>query len=63
MNVIQNAYNLENYFRVRERANKQNKNKTGKKSKKILIVFQMPFHSHLNLVIRYFQDAGINILR
>ena len=38
-------------------------NKTGKKSKKILIVLQMPFHSHLNLVIRYFQDAGINILR
>ena len=61
--MIQNAYNLENYFRVRERANKQNKNKTGKKSKKKKIVFQMPFHSHLNLVIRYFQDAGINIVR
>ena len=48
----------------RERANKQNKTKTKQERKvKILIVFQMPFYSHLNLLIRYFQDAGINILR
>ena len=33
MNMIQNAYNLENYFRVRERANKQNKTKTKQERK------------------------------
>ena len=53
--MIENAYNLENFF-VREKK-KTNKNKTGKKSKRNS-VFHMPLHSLLTSLIRYFLDTG-----
>ena len=52
INMIENAYNLENYFFVREQKKKANKNKTkqereGAKNS----FFHMPLHSLLTSLI------------
>ena len=50
--MIENAYNLGNYFFVREqkKKQKQKQNKTGKKRGKNC-VFHMPLHSFLTSLI------------
>ena len=56
--MIENAYNLENYFFVREQKKKTNKNKTKQERKgRKNSVFHMPLHSLLTSLIRYFLDT------
>ena len=57
--MIENAYNLENYFFVREQKKKKtNKNKTKQERKgRKNSVFHMPLHALLTSLIRYFLDT------
>ena len=57
--MIEHAYNLENYFFVREQKKKKtnkNKSKQERKGRKTS-VFHMPLHSLLTSLIRYFLDT------
>ena len=56
--MIENAYNLENYFFVREQKKKTNKNKTKQERKwRKNSVIHMPLHCLLTSLIRYFLDT------
>ena len=49
--MIENAYNLENYFFVREQKKRQTKTKQNRKEKGKNSVFHMPLHSLLTSLI------------